>query len=85
MNKQRATATQSYHEVIRSFQSIIVAPAADTTQETTTMRYIRFKVTTCLYLSPNNRARNLSTLMAVSVYKDTPHKIWPVIRKTAST
>ena len=35
----------------------------------------RFTVTTCLYLSPNNRARSLSTLTAVDVKVDTPQKI----------
>ena len=39
------------------------------------MRYVRFKVTVCLYLSPNIRARSLSTLMAVIVDKDTPHNV----------
>ena len=39
------------------------------------MRYVRFKVTACLYLSPNIRARSLSTLMAVIVDKDTPHNV----------
>ena len=35
--------------------------------------HVRLKVTVCLYLSPNNRARSLSTLMAVIVSKDTKH------------
>ena len=35
----------------------------------------RLNVTTCLYLSPNDRARSLSTLIAVDVKADTPHKI----------
>ena len=34
------------------------------------MTYVRFRVTICLYLSPNNRARSLSTLMAAIVNKD---------------
>ena len=45
------------------------------TQKMATMRYVRFKVTVCLYLSPNIRARSLSTLMAVIVDKDTPHNV----------
>ena len=36
------------------------------------MIYVHFKVTVCLHLSPNNRARSLSTLMAI-VIKDPPH------------
>ena len=43
------------------------------TQRVATTIYVRFKVTICLYLSPNNRASNLSTLMAVIVNKDAPH------------
>ena len=38
-----------------------------------------FKVTTCLYLSPSNRASSLSTHIAVSVYIDTEHKMIPEI------
>ena len=38
---------------------------------------VRFKVTTCLYLSPSNKARSLSTLIAVNVNKDTAHKVLP--------
>ena len=34
----------------------------------------RLNVTTCLYLSPNNSARSLSTLIAVHVIRDSPHK-----------
>ena len=39
-----------------------------------TVMYVRFKVTTCLYLSPSNKARSLSTLIAVNVDKDTDPK-----------
>ena len=42
-----------------------------TTQKVATITYVRFKVTTCLYLSPNNRESSLSTLIAVDVNKDT--------------
>ena len=34
--------------------------------------FTRLTVTTCLYLSPSNRERSLSTLIAVIVNKDTP-------------
>ena len=44
-----------------------------------TMIYVRFKVTICLYLRPNNRARSLSTLMAVIVIKDVKNNAEPVI------
>ena len=35
----------------------------------------RLNVTTCLYLSPNNRARSLSTLIAADVKRDTPQRV----------
>ena len=38
--------------------------------------YVRLKVTIFLYLSPNNRARSRSTLIAVNVDKDTEHNAW---------
>ena len=34
----------------------------------------RVNVTTCLYISPDNRAISLSTLIALHVRTDTPHK-----------
>ena len=40
---------------------------------------INFKVTICLYLSPNIRARSMSTLMAVIVIKDTEYNTEPVM------
>ena len=43
--------------------------AMNQTQAMTTRT--RRKVTTCLYLKPNNRARSLSTLMAADVRGDT--------------
>ena len=44
-------------------------------QPATTKTHTLLKVTTCLYCSPNIRARRLSTLIAVSVIKDTVQKI----------
>ena len=38
------------------------------------------KVTTCLYRSPNIRARSLSTLIAVSVIKDNKQKVAPLAK-----
>ena len=37
----------------------------------------RLNVTTCLYLSPSNRARSLSTLIAADVDTDTQQRITP--------
>ena len=51
--------------------------ATEKIQKVVVMIYMRFKVTICLYLIPNNRARSLSTLMAVNVNKDTPHNAMP--------
>ncbi|RMX61414.1 hypothetical protein pdam_00017414, partial [Pocillopora damicornis] len=49
------------------------AATLDKTQTAAKIILVRFKVTFVLYLSPNNRARSLSTVMAVIVPKDTPH------------
>ena len=40
----------------------------------TTRQRTRLKVTVCLYLNPNNSARNLSTVMAVAVVRENPQK-----------
>ena len=48
------------------------------------VRRTRIKVTTYLYLSLNNRARSLSTLMAVDVKMDNPHKSALEAMRTAS-
>ena len=50
----------------------------DKIQKPVTVIHVLLKVTTCLYLSPSNKARSLSTLIAVNVNKDTAHKIKPV-------
>ena len=44
-----------------------------------TVPLIRLKVTVSLYLKPNNRARSLSTLIAVRVNKDTALRLPPAI------
>ena len=43
------------------------------------MIYVRFKVTICLYLSPDTRARSLSALMATIVNEDTERNAWAVM------
>ena len=53
-----------------------------TTQRKVAVTQVRRHVTKCLYLGPNNRARSLSTLIAVTVNKDTEAKIYPT-RKLA--
>ena len=47
----------------------------DKTQKPKAIIHVLLKVTSCLYLSPSNKARSLSTLIAVEVVKDTPHKV----------
>ena len=44
-------------------------------QKQITATVTRFNVTTILYRRPNMRARSLSTLIAVDVATDTPHKM----------
>ena len=68
-----------YQNVMRGFQNSIAEKTAAITQVVITITYVCPKVTTCLYRSPNKRARSLSTLMAVRVETDTPHKIYAVI------
>ena len=53
-----------------SIQFTVIMQPAMTVQEQTTIISVLRKVTTCLYLMPRNRARNLSTLIAASVNKD---------------
>ena len=69
----------TYQKDMRGLQNSIAEKTAAITQVVITIAYVRPKVTTCLYRSPNNRARSLSTLMAVRVETDTPHKIYAVI------
>ena len=60
---------------------------AQINQKQITTTRARFNVTTCRYLGPNNRARSLSTLIAVDVNWDTPHKTklktWTTISLTS--
>ena len=49
-----------------------IATEAPKNQRKTVRNFTRLTVTTCLYLSPSNKARSLSTLIAVVVDKDTP-------------
>jgi len=65
---------------MREFKNHVAEKAVDAAQRVTTIAQVRFKVTTCLYLSPNNRARSLSRLIAVSVHRDAPPRIYPVMK-----
>ena len=68
-----------------SRKSLPVAKAADSTQNAILIQRVRFKVTTCLYLNLINRARSLSTLIAVSVNKDAGVKIAAVAENASAT
>ena len=73
-------AIKPYHKVMREFQNHVAEKAVEITQRVKTITQVRFKVTTCLYLSLSNRARSLSTLIVVSVHRDAPPRIYPVIK-----
>ena len=62
-------------KVIARFKRYDNQATVDINQNITTITYVRFKVTTCLYLSPNNGARSLFTLIALAVSKDTEDKL----------
>ena len=44
-------------------------------QKQRTTAKVRLNVTVCLYLSPRNKARTLSTLIATEIISETPYKI----------
>jgi len=60
---------------MRGFNRNDIEAPEDIIQNITKITYARLKVTICLYLSPNNRARSLSRLIAVAVSKDTEHNV----------
>ena len=62
-----------YQVVIQEWEMENDPVATGKIQKVAVMINVRFRVTICLYFIPNNRARSLSTLMAVNVNKDTPH------------
>ena len=63
------------HSVIVYLIKDTTAVEGDKSQTVVTATYVRFKVTTCSYLSPRNKARSLSTLIAVNVIKETPPSV----------
>ena len=62
-----------YQKLIRACKKENEAAATEKIQKVAVIIHLRIKVTICLYLIPNNRARFLSMLKAVNVNKDTPH------------
>ena len=65
-------------EVTNGFTKYIVAATMEIAQKTIIVKYVLFKVTTCLYVSPSNRARSLSKLTKVIVIKDTAKRTYPM-------
>lgn len=78
MTRQRLKPTLASHEII-SIPANRNEETIDKSQKTIKLMHTLFKVTTCLYLSPSDRARSLSTHIAVSVYIDAEHKMMPEI------
>ena len=66
------------------FQIDIEAKAMLVIQKKITNARIRLRLTTCLYLNPNNRARSLSTLIVVIVCKDTADNIVKLIEEVVA-
>ena len=65
------TTIRPYQKVIRKLTRYDTAATLHTIQKISIREKVRFRVTTCLYLRPNNRARSLSTLTAVTVNRET--------------
>ena len=59
----------------RENKAYIKAFMVETSKKQTTRQRTRLKVTVCLYLNPSNSARSLSTLIAVAVMRENPHKV----------
>ena len=79
ITKQSGIVMRRCKKAIRSSSKAHKEETRDKIQMVATMIYVRFKVTICLYLSPNNRARSLSTLVAVIVIKDAKNHAEPVM------
>ena len=77
MSKQKAITIYTYNETIGGFRKEVDAPTTDTIQPPIAIKHVLFKVTTCLYLRPSNKARSLSTLIVISVINDTENKVTP--------
>ena len=80
INRQHEMTIRPNQGAIRESNTLHRVATKVTIQRVTTMIYVRFKVTICLYLSPNNRARSLSTLMAAIVNKDIKHNPYPEMK-----
>ena len=79
VTRHRNVTMLAHQEVTSAFTIYIVAAIMEQTQSISITTYVFFKVTICLYLSPSNRARSLSMLIAVNVSKDTEHRTLLII------
>ena len=79
ITRQSSIVMRRCKRIIRSSSKAHKEETIAKIQMVATMIYVRFKVTICLYLSPNNRARSLYTLMAVIVIKDAKNNAEPVM------
>ena len=80
INRQHEMTIRPNQGAIRESNTLHRVATKVTIQRVATMIYVRFKVTICLYLSPNNRARSLSTLMAAIVNKDVRDNPYPEMK-----
>lgn len=60
---------------IRTDQKYAILCKAKTNHEIIIITRTLTRVTVCLYVNPNCRARSLSTIIAVSVLREIPHRI----------
>ena len=74
VTKLTGTVMWVYHVVIQELYACITEYTVQKVYNTRTIVRALFKATTCLYVSPNDKARNLSTLIAVIVNKDMPQR-----------
>ena len=79
ITRQSGKVMRRWKKVIQSSSKARKEKTRAKIQMVAKMIYVRFKVTVCLYHSPNNRARCLSTLMAVIVIKGTKNNTEPVM------
>ena len=82
VTRESVKKTEASIKVISALHIRIDPTEAPMNQKQITATRTRLNVT-CLYLSPNNRARSLFTLIAVRVNTDAAHKIQFVARDTS--
>ena len=79
MTRHSNVTRLAHQEVTSGFTIYIVAATMEQTYSISITTYVFFKVKICPYLSPSNRTRSLSMLIAVNVSKDTEHRTLLII------